>query len=72
MKVPFIIFTNLKSGWAERALFNLLVNGFQNRFESIIITSGYEEIYGPMIKSLGVPTKEFKLRKDLSSLKKIK
>jgi len=54
LKVVHII-TGLATGGAERALYNLLYGGLAKHCDNYVISLGNEGVFGPKIKTLGVP-----------------
>ena len=54
MKIVHVI-TSLNTGGAERALYNLLQGGLNNRFENHVISLSDKGTIGPQIEALGVP-----------------
>jgi glycosyltransferase involved in cell wall biosynthesis len=69
------LITNLSTGGAEYALYNLLNGGLHPRFENIVISLMEEETIGPLIRALQVPVVALGMhrgRPSLAALRKLR
>lgn len=62
------IITSLNVGGAERALFTLLNNGLEERYENIVVSLIDLGHYGPLLVAQGVSVHVFSINKNLSAI----